>query len=94
MSEVHVKSDDREASIWVDDRLQLRAVHVGKGIEVTMGTELNGWILARDMRLWCKRVAKLAKKIEARYDHVHDLYMAHGNCVACRDCDFTARPNR
>ena len=79
---VHIKSDNREVSIWIGDRLQLKAVEVGKGVEVERGTDLNGWIAATDMLIWCKRVAKLAKQIDSRTNHEHDLYMVHFNLVA------------
>lgn len=57
-------SNDYSATIYSDDRWQVKAVHVGKGIEIQRNPDLNGWVDASVMAKWCKRVRKMAKAIE------------------------------
>jgi hypothetical protein len=42
------------------DDWQVRAVVVGKGVEITRSERTNGWVEKRVLRKWCKAVRTLA----------------------------------
>lgn len=67
-----VNRDGRESYIEIacgrgDDEWTIRAVRVGKGIEITRSTVYHGWVDPRSLRKWCKKLIRLSREIERAY---------------------------
>lgn len=65
---LRVTSDDHEAVIWLDDEhWQMRAVLVGKGIEIQRHPLYHGWVHHKVAKKWAKSIRRISKAYEEMY---------------------------